>query len=450
MRTATTLLLSLGLAACASTPAPARERPAVAEAFALPFVENDYAQALALARERGVPLFVDAWAPWCHTCLSMNAYVFADPQLAPLADRFVWLSIDTEREENADFLARHPMQVWPTLFVIDPREEHAVLRWAGSATVPQLQALLEDGERAAHGGAEGADALLARADRLYAARDAKGAAEVLAETLEHAPQRWPRRSRAVESLLMAKAFGGADPQGCAETALSELPRLPRTASWANVAMLGLYCSLKVPASDAWRAQAVQPLEARVRDALAPPPIAIAPDDRSGLYDVLASARQAAGDEAGMRAVAREWLDFLEAEAAKATSPEARAVYDTHRMSAAQLLGEPERAVAALEQSSRDLPDDYNGPARLAVVLLSMGRLDEALVASDRALALVYGPRKVRVLNDRGDILLARGDEAAARAAFREAQALGESLPASQRPAREIERAKGKLGSGVRD
>lgn len=30
----------------------------------LPFVENDYTQAVARARKSNLPLFVDAWAPW--------------------------------------------------------------------------------------------------------------------------------------------------------------------------------------------------------------------------------------------------------------------------------------------------------------------------------------------------------------------------------------------------
>jgi hypothetical protein len=47
------LLLVLLLAA---TPALAKE--------ALPFIENDYAKALAQAKKKNVPLFVDAWAPW--------------------------------------------------------------------------------------------------------------------------------------------------------------------------------------------------------------------------------------------------------------------------------------------------------------------------------------------------------------------------------------------------
>ena len=31
---------------------------------ALPFIQDDYSQALMQARERKLPLFIDAWAPW--------------------------------------------------------------------------------------------------------------------------------------------------------------------------------------------------------------------------------------------------------------------------------------------------------------------------------------------------------------------------------------------------
>jgi hypothetical protein len=37
-------------------------RPALPEV--LPFIEDDYPRALADARARQLPLFVDAWAPW--------------------------------------------------------------------------------------------------------------------------------------------------------------------------------------------------------------------------------------------------------------------------------------------------------------------------------------------------------------------------------------------------
>ena len=47
------LLLLLLLAA---TPALAKE--------VVPFIDNDYAKALAQAKKANVPIFVDAWAPW--------------------------------------------------------------------------------------------------------------------------------------------------------------------------------------------------------------------------------------------------------------------------------------------------------------------------------------------------------------------------------------------------
>ncbi len=37
--------------------------PALAKEV-LPFIENDYAKAVARAKAERVPLFVDAWAPW--------------------------------------------------------------------------------------------------------------------------------------------------------------------------------------------------------------------------------------------------------------------------------------------------------------------------------------------------------------------------------------------------
>ncbi len=51
------LALLLASAALAETPAPSA-------APVLPFIEDDYGKALSLAREKKVPIFVEAWAPW--------------------------------------------------------------------------------------------------------------------------------------------------------------------------------------------------------------------------------------------------------------------------------------------------------------------------------------------------------------------------------------------------
>ena len=42
----------------------ARARALGAAREVLPFIEDDYAKALAQAKAKNVPLFVEAWAPW--------------------------------------------------------------------------------------------------------------------------------------------------------------------------------------------------------------------------------------------------------------------------------------------------------------------------------------------------------------------------------------------------
>ena len=58
------LIAATLLAGCASqrTEAPVSAPDHAGDA--LPFIEDDYGRAVALAKERSVPLFVDVWAPW--------------------------------------------------------------------------------------------------------------------------------------------------------------------------------------------------------------------------------------------------------------------------------------------------------------------------------------------------------------------------------------------------
>ncbi|MFP2959945.1 thioredoxin family protein [Myxococcus sp. 1LA] len=430
------LLLSSGLVACtaANTHVPAAD--ASHAKGPLPFIQDDYTRALAEAQAKGVPLFVDVWAPWCHTCRSMKAYVLSDTALARHADRFVWLEVNTDLTSNAAFQEKYPVEFWPTLYVIDPRQEKALLRFAGSATVAQLEKLFEDGERAYKGGVTGAEALLARGDALYAEGRSAEAAETLAEALTEAPADWSRRGRAVESLLTAM-YGAKQHEACARKALEELPRTPRSLSWANGALLGMYCVLSLPEDHAAGTELREGLEAKVAEALAPPAIEMSADDRSGLYEVRVQAREVAKDTAAVKALSEEWLAFLEAEAAKAPDPQARTVFDSHRMLAAMKLETPARAIPAIEQSEKDLPQDYNPPARLSTLYRLVGRLDDALAASDRALARVQGARRLSVLSGRADILVARKDTAAAVKTLEEAIVFAKTLPASQVSPRQV-------------
>ena len=421
MRIALALLL-LGLPRIV---AAADHAPATSAHEALPFIEDDYPRALAEARTRNIPLFVDSWATWCHTCRFMRAYVFSDPVLAKQAKRFVWLSIDTEKEQNAAFLGKYPIDVYPTLLVIDPAREAAVLRWPSSANVTQLVKLLDDGERAARGGGDAGTRERARADRLAGERKWTDAAAAYRSAMPLVAA--SEKPRVIEAMIGALSFAHQE-AACSRAAQELLPTMPRGPSFANAAMVGLGCALEIKGEEGVTARAT--LTPLAEEAVALP--GLLADDRSGLFEELVQARADADDAGGKRAMAQRWLIFLEGEAARAPGPEQRAVFDPHRVNAALAMDEPMRAEAALKMSERDLPGDYNAPARLALIYRAAKRYDDGLAAIDRALPKAYGPRALRLYDLKADLQRDKGDLAAAKKTLEQALATAAGLPSEQR------------------
>ncbi len=87
--------------------APAASEP---EHDTLQWFEDGPAAAFDAARARKRLLFVDLWAPWCHTCLSM----------------------------------RQQVAVWPTFYLIDAQTRAVPGRWLGGASPAQLRRWLQD------------------------------------------------------------------------------------------------------------------------------------------------------------------------------------------------------------------------------------------------------------------------------------------------------------------
>jgi hypothetical protein len=375
----------------------------------------------------------------------MKAYVFTDRSLERYAGQFVWLSVDIENSKNADFLKRFPIDGVPTFFVMDPAKEKVALKWLGSATVPQLTKLFDDGRKSVGGSDNALQQALARADRLYGEGKNAEAAKAYQEVLKKAPANWSRFGRTTESLLFALQ-ASEQYDLCAETAMKAFSRVKNSPSALNVSALGLDCAVAMPKENGFRSERIAQMEIHARTTMANRQVVVAADDRSGLYISMIGAREDRGDAEGAKRITGEWAGFLEGEAAKAKNPDARAVFDSHRLSAYMELGQPERAIPMLEASERELPDDYNPPARLAVALRAMKEYDKALAASDRALQKIYGPRKLGVLTTRADIYSDMGNKEAARKTVEEAIQLAESFPEGQRSDRRIASLKKKLES----
>lgn len=368
------------------------------------FIEDNVAEAFAAAKRQGKLVFVDAWAPWCHSCLSMKAVVFSDPSLAEFQKDVLFASVNTEHDSNEDFVRAHPPRVWPTLYVFEPERGALLGVVMGSLTAAELAEFLRDmlvvrrqpergkdltALREAHELALGEKwpeaatqfrALLSSSAPSVALRAANGLVYVLAQQQEYA-----------ECVRVASAVPAASLRG---------------STGADLLATGLGCALE------HKTRAPELLE-RVRAFIGSKDLAA--DDVSGLLEAQFEYVTAMQGTAEARALALSWAKYLEGEAAKAKSSEGRAVFDSHRVLAYTAMGQPELALPMLAASAKDFPADYNPHARAAHVYKTLGRLPEARASIALAQERVYGPRSLRVAELCADIAKALGDVPAERA-----------------------------------
>jgi tetratricopeptide (TPR) repeat protein len=467
--------LALGLGACWSnlqpaTPAPVpapdrrmsaelrergREREqergrgsALAHANAL-LVEDDMPRAVREAARDHKLLLVEAWAPWCHTCLSMRNYVLPDPLVTTLAERVLFAAIDTDRPQNADFVARYPVEAWPTFFVIDPIRDELLGHWQGSVSAAELRQQLLGAldQRDAKLDPAGPVAALLAGERATARGDGPAAVAAYERALASGGPGWPRRSEA-EGGLIAAEHDAQHWQRCAELGVAHLPSIVGSSLPADTAYLVLECATKLgPAEVGARARTAA--IARLREHTAHPPAESSIDDRADALDTLSDALREQGRTDEATALTRQRLALLEQAAHAAPTPEMAATFDYGRMNAYLALGRGEEALAMLQERIRQLPDAYEPRARLGEALDKLGRSAEALAAIDGALERAYGPRKLRYLRLRADLLGKLGRAAEQHEALRALVGAYDAMPHADRDARRyrelVDKARAELG-----
>jgi thiol-disulfide isomerase/thioredoxin len=424
----------------ASSPASApASSPAAAGAAGPVFLEDDYAAALAAARAGGKVVFVDAWAPWCHTCLSMQREVLTRPALAAFSDRVVFVAVDTDRPENAAFLTRFPVSLWPTFFVVDPTNEVPLAVHPGSMSLDETVRFV-DVALAARDPAKAADPQTRALRAAHAAVAAGEGDKAAGHYIEAATAAGPRRTEAMLGALRALP----SPKDCVAFGLSHLRDVDHGGAPGDVAAAVLSCARDLPAGDPDRTKATAVLQTRLLELAATPAAGASVDDRADVLATLAGLHDDAGDQAAARAVHQARLALLEEDAARADSVEGARVHDYARMNSYLALGRGDEAVGMLMQRTQQLPTSYEAWARLAFTLHKLGRQDEAWVAVDKAIALSYGTRRLRYLTLKADIAAARKDVAGERAALQQLGDDGDRLPAALGAAATVQKARARL------
>jgi len=403
----------------------------------LSWIADDYPNALACARQKKVPLVLDLWAPWCHTCLSMQTTVLMDKSFADDQAKFVFATLDTDRESNAPALAKLAISAWPTFYVVSSVDEVVLARFVGAATVGEFHEFIDAGARALINNIAAGDAHLLGAERALAVKDYATAETELLATLDKAPTAWLRRPSVLNSLILTK-WKRFDLAGCMDIAEKYMDQTGLSAIASDFLVTAMSCA------DAYQPKSVrdqagadpvktlrQHAVARWQTLLADPGATLSVDDRSDAMASLRETLDALGDKAGAKTTAQAQRKLLDDAAAKATSPIAAMTFNWPRAEVYDYLKVPLELVPALEKSAKDLPKEYDPRARLGWIYLKAGKLDDAAKWTDEALALVYGPRKGKVLQLRADIAAAAKDSAGQRKYLDLAVKLYESLPPAQ-------------------
>jgi len=368
----------------------------------LPFLENDYAAARAKAVRSGKPLFVDVWALWCHTCLSMKNFVLTDPQLAPLAERMIYLAVDTEHPSSAAFVKRFPITSWPTFLVLDG-EEKVLARWTGAMSAPELKtrllAVLSQ-QAAQRPRLSEAEAQAAAGHPLEAAR-----------LYEEAMAEPGSRPQALLGLIQALRDLGQN-ERCVELYEQSFHQLGHSALATDFAAYTASCLDKI--SDVDRRQRLRRrLRGDLEHLLHEADADLSVDDRSDAYGTMIELSDAVGEKATGDRLASTRLLLLEKAAAAAQSPSVAATFDAHRFESYRRLQRWQLAEEMLLTSAKALPSDYNPPARLARLFYETGRIEEAERSIDLALSRCQGPRRVSMYELRASIQNSQGRTSAA-------------------------------------
>ena len=202
-----------------------------------------------------------------------------------------------------------------------------------------------------------------RASCTRGTRAAASYRKALALTRKEDPARPERLVLLAMALARTKTPEAA--RECVDLALRENDNTGATSIVTDFLAAGDHCASQLPEADRKRAELREKSIARVQGLLARTDVPLSVDDRSDAQASLMEWLDSSGQHDRALEVARARAKLLEQAAESAPDATMASTFDPHRTDTYLYLKQPEKAEQLLAEREKQMPDDFNPPARLA-------------------------------------------------------------------------------------
>ena len=387
-------------------------------------------QALAEAKARRGPLFIDFHAPWCHSCFFMEKHVLNGPEWEAVRRKALTIEVDSDSPEGSAIAKRFGIKGWPTYVVLDENGQE-LGRILGDRTreafYRELGPMLEDGavlDQWKRRVVDATPASIAAArtvlDTYYERMDPAGGSAWLAQLPDATRKAVLADAQArdhADRLALLAAADRKDPKACAAAAP---PVLGTTLDCGNLLEMSEFLGCLEPLPAAERARQLAPFKPRVaalQQQLLVERKGICSDTR-GVVETAAQFHEALGDAAGVEKAWRNGIAFSEA------GLDGDLKRDHHLADNLRYyldrVGDQARLDALFPKLIAAYPDTYDYYLRYGKNLAKRGEYAKALPYLEQAAPKSYGRNRLWVAQWRAWSLLKLKRDAEAKQVASEA------------------------------
>ncbi|MCC6277928.1 MAG: thioredoxin family protein [Oligoflexia bacterium] len=394
------------------------------------FIVNDPVAAVKLANETKKPMLIDFFGIWCPPCNQLDEQVFSSPSFRKIADSFVLLKLDADKEVSWELKSKYKVTGYPTIIFADHKGEE-LNRIIGARERPEflktMAAVLANQAHSEPNLRKRADAGELRAahdlGKLLLGREEYS--EALTYLLK-ASQGWKKSDPGHDDLLEAQlgvASRAKDPDAkiqyvkLLKQALELQPKSKRALERSILVAQGAEETQGAEAARAYHLEVIRLAKERLKNAKL---IQGTEWNRGDLYSVIAEQYESMGDaKASAQAYGQAAWEFGQLIKKAGLQADRERGHNLNRLYCLWKSGKQEQAHREYSRFEKLFPEEFTFYYQHARMMHEWGNPKEALELAKKAFQYSYGDNRLRVAALLAGVHLALDDKKSAESLLNE-------------------------------